>query len=47
MNDVKAIGFDFFNTLMTIDPGAVGEAWQRLTGSLGKERLPDGSGAFP
>jgi putative hydrolase of the HAD superfamily len=36
MNDVKAIGFDFFNTLMTIDPGAVGEAWQRLTGSLEK-----------
>jgi putative hydrolase of the HAD superfamily len=36
MNDIKAIGFDFFNTLMTIDSGAVGEAWQRLTGSLEK-----------
>ncbi len=36
MNNVKAIGFDFFNTLMTIDSGAVGEAWQRLTGSLEK-----------
>jgi putative hydrolase of the HAD superfamily len=34
MNDIKAIGFDFFNTLMTIDPGALGESWQRLTGSL-------------
>jgi putative hydrolase of the HAD superfamily len=36
MNDVKAIGFDFFNTLMTIDPAALRESWQRLVGSLEK-----------
>ena len=34
MNDVKAIGFDLFNTLITADPGALGEAMQRLTASL-------------
>ena len=31
---IKAIGFDLFNTLITADPGALGEAMQRLTGSL-------------
>lgn len=34
MNQVKAIGFDLFNTLITADPGALMEAMQRLTGSL-------------
>ena len=34
MNTIKAIGFDLFNTLITADPGALGEAMQRLTGSL-------------
>ena len=36
MNTIKAIGFDLFNTLITADPGALGEAMQRLTGSLEK-----------
>ena len=34
VNQVKAIGFDLFNTLITADPGALGESMQRLTGSL-------------
>jgi putative hydrolase of the HAD superfamily len=34
MNQVKAIGFDLFNTLITADPGALSEAMVRLTGSL-------------
>jgi putative hydrolase of the HAD superfamily len=34
MNHIKAIGFDLFNTLITADPGALGEAMQRLTASL-------------
>ena len=36
MNTIKAIGFDLFNTLITADPGALGEAMQRLTESLEK-----------
>jgi putative hydrolase of the HAD superfamily len=36
MNNIKAIGFDLFNTLITADPEALGEAMQRLTGSLEK-----------
>ena len=39
MNEIKAIGFDFFNTLMTIDPAALGESWQRLTVSLKESGL--------
>src|SRR4030043_1076256 len=34
MNNVKAIGFDLFNTLITADPKALSEAMRRLTGSL-------------
>ncbi|MBI4765869.1 MAG: HAD family hydrolase [Deltaproteobacteria bacterium] len=34
MNQIKAIGFDLFNTLITADPGALSEAMQRLTTSL-------------
>jgi putative hydrolase of the HAD superfamily len=34
MSPVKAIGFDFFNTLITIDPGAMSEAFDRLFNSL-------------
>lgn len=34
MDDVKAIGFDLFNTLITVDPAAMGVAVGRLTGSL-------------
>jgi haloacid dehalogenase superfamily, subfamily IA, variant 1 with third motif having Dx(3-4)D or Dx(3-4)E len=34
MNQVKAIGFDLFNTLITAEPTALSEAMLRLTGSL-------------
>jgi putative hydrolase of the HAD superfamily len=34
MKNVKAIGFDLFNTLVTIDSTALAEAETRLTGSL-------------
>jgi putative hydrolase of the HAD superfamily len=34
MSSVKAIGFDFFNTLITIAPGAMTEAFDRLFASL-------------
>ena len=34
MDNVKAIGFDLFNTLITADPKALSEAMLRLTGSL-------------
>ncbi len=36
MKDVKAIGFDLFNTLITADPKAVREAVERLIRSLRK-----------
>ncbi len=39
MKDVKAIGFDLFNTLITADPKAVSEAVKRLTKSLWKSGL--------
>lgn len=34
MNHIKAIGFDLFNTLITVDKSALGEAVGRLTKSL-------------
>lgn len=34
MNNVKAIGFDLFNTLVTVKPHALDEALGRLTASL-------------
>ena len=33
MNQIKAIGFDLFNTLITAEPGALSDALTRLTGS--------------
>ena len=39
MDNVKAIGFDLFNTLITADPGALGEALRRLIGSLTESGL--------
>ena len=36
MDNVKAIGFDLFNTLITADVEALNEAMHRLTGSLGQ-----------
>jgi putative hydrolase of the HAD superfamily len=42
MSSVKAIGFDFFNTLITIDPGAMTEAFERLFSTLVSSSLsPD------
>jgi putative hydrolase of the HAD superfamily len=38
-DDIKAIGFDLFNTLITADPGALKEAWRRLNLSLGQGGL--------
>jgi HAD superfamily hydrolase (TIGR01549 family) len=34
MSTIEAIGFDFFNTLITVEPPAMGEAFRRLTASL-------------
>jgi len=39
MNNVKAIGFDLFNTLVTVKPHALDEALGRLTASLGAAGL--------
>jgi len=36
MNNVKAIGFDLFNTLITVEPRTLDEAVRRLTKSLGR-----------
>jgi len=40
LNDVSAIGFDLFNTLIFADPEALSEAMGRLMGSLRKSGLP-------
>jgi putative hydrolase of the HAD superfamily len=37
MNDIKAIGFDLFNTLITVEPHALDHAVSILAGSLQKE----------
>jgi putative hydrolase of the HAD superfamily len=34
MSQIKAIGFDLFNTLLTVDPSALDEGLDRLTASL-------------
>jgi putative hydrolase of the HAD superfamily len=39
LKDIEAIGFDLFNTLITADPKAVGEAVERLMKSLRKSGL--------
>jgi len=39
MNQIKAIGFDLFNTLITAGPGALKDALTRLTGSLAKRGI--------
>ena len=36
MNQIKAIGFDLFNTLITVEPQTIGEAMRRLLKSLQK-----------
>jgi len=39
MNQIKAIGFDLFNTLITAEPDALRDALTRLTGSLAQTGL--------
>jgi putative hydrolase of the HAD superfamily len=45
-NQIKAVGFDLFNTLITVDPSARNEAMRRLTGSLEAVGLPVDRDAF-
>lgn len=40
MSDIRAIGFDLFNTLITVDPKALREALSRLMGSLARSGIP-------
>jgi len=40
MHDLEAIGFDLFNTLMTVHPMALQEAMRRLVAVLKEEDLP-------
>lgn len=46
MNHIKAIGFDLFNTLITVEPHALDEALSRLTEHLGRCGLDVGFEAF-
>jgi len=39
MNDIKAVGFDLFNTLITVSPECVTEAMVRLTDTLRAEGI--------
>jgi putative hydrolase of the HAD superfamily len=46
LKDVKAIGFDLFNTLITADPKAVSEAVERLIRSLHESHFTFEDGLF-
>ena len=46
MNQIKAIGFDLFNTLITAEPGALSDALTRLTGSLAQTGVCPEYGQF-
>lgn len=46
MNNIKAIGFDLFNTLITVEPHALDEAMERLTNDLGQNGLEVDGDAF-
>jgi len=46
MQPVSAIGFDLFNTLITVEPHGLDEALTRLTGSLRQSGLPVAHDAF-
>ena len=46
MNHIKAVGFDLFNTLITVEPHALREAMDRLVDSLLQNGLPVESDAF-
>ena len=39
MNRIKAVGFDLFNTLITVEPHALDDAENRLTRSLKQSGL--------
>ena len=40
MNDIKAIGFDLFNTLITVDPVTLDESNRRMVKSLQQDGFP-------
>ena len=46
MNHIKALGFDLFNTLITVRPDALTAALERLTGSLGANDIAVDIGTF-
>jgi FMN phosphatase YigB (HAD superfamily) len=46
MQHIKAIGFDLFNTLITMEPYALKDALARLTGSLRVNGLAVAHGPF-
>jgi len=46
MQTVKAIGFDLFNTLLTVDPAAMEEAGKRLLRALREEEISVETTAF-
>lgn len=46
MDGIDAIGFDLFNTLVTVDRECLGEAMRRLLCSLGESDLPVDDQAF-
>ena len=46
MNDIGAIGFDLFNTLITVEPHALDVALNRLMGSLDRDGLPVEESSF-
>jgi FMN phosphatase YigB (HAD superfamily) len=46
MSQVKAIGFDLFNTLITVEPPTIQEAAVRLTSALVEAGLPVEAGSF-
>ncbi len=46
MHDIKAIAFDFFNTLITVERSALKDALGRLTRSLGQSGVALEEGAF-
>jgi putative hydrolase of the HAD superfamily len=46
MNGIRAIGFDLFNTLITVEPHALDQAVNWLSKSLRDEGIPVGSEVF-
>jgi putative hydrolase of the HAD superfamily len=46
MNHIKAVGFDLFNTLITVESFSLGEALLRLTSSLGDSGIAVEHGPF-